>query len=233
MVKRFVTVLTIFALVLGTILPVQVIADDDIGYEGRICRDLGILKGHTGVVDAEYLDTRPSRLQAAIMFLRLKGLEQDALDYYGGKNFKDAGVVAWEEGRNVLSYLKNHPELGWIGDGVNFMPYSLIDSRAYYKVLLESLGYKQRIDGEGDFEWDEVLEFAEEKGLKKVAGTRNFTVKSLAIATVEALNTKMKGDRRTLIEYLVDIGDVDKRDAIAAGLYSKELEAEVKDVRAI
>jgi len=40
------------------------------------------------------------------MFLRLKGLEQDALDYYGGKNFKDAGVIAWEEGRNVLSYLK-------------------------------------------------------------------------------------------------------------------------------
>ena len=233
MVKKFVTVITIFALVLSAILPVQVIADDDIGYEGRICRDLGILKGHTGIVDEEYLETRPSRLQAAIMFLRLKGLEQDALDYYGGKNFKDAGVVAWEEGRNVLSYLKNHPELGWIGDGVNFMPYSLIDSRAYYKVLLESLGYKQKIDGKGDFDWDEVPDFAEEKGLYKVAGIRNFTVKSLAIATVEALNTKMKGERRTLIEYLVDIGDVDKWDAISAGLYSKELEAEVKDVRAI
>jgi len=233
MVKRFVTVLTILALVLGAILPVQVIADDDIGYEGRICRDLGILKGHTGIVDEAYLETRPSRLQAAIMFLRLKGLEQEALDYYGGKNFKDAGVVAWEEGRNVLSYLKNHPELGWIGDGVNFMPYSLIDSRAYYKVLLESLGYKQKIDGKGDFDWEEVLDFAEDKGLNKVAGTKNFTVRSLAIATVEALNTKMKGERRTLIEYLVDIGDVDKWDAISAGLYSKELDSEVKYVIAI
>ena len=233
MVKRFVTVLTIFALVLIAILPVQVIADDDIGYEGRICRDLGILKGHTGIVDEAYLETRPSRLQAAIMFLRLKGLEQDALDYYGGKNFKDAGVIAWEEGRNVLSYLKEHPELGWIGDGVNFMPYSLIDSRAYYKVLLESLGYKQKIDGKGDFDWEEVLDFAEEKGLYKVAGIKDFTVKSLAIATVEALNTKMKGERRTLIEYLVDAGEVDKRDAIAAGLYSGELDSEVKYVIAI
>ena len=233
MVGKFVTVLTILALVLSAILPVQVFADDDIGYEGRICRDLGILKGHTGIVDDEYLDTRPSRLQAAIMFLRLKGLEQDALDYYGGKNFKDAGAIAWEEGRNVLSYLKEHPELGWIGDGVNFMPYSLIDSRAYYKVLLESLGYKQKIDDDGDFDWDEVLEFAEEKGLDKVAGTKNFTVRSLAIATVEALNTNMKNSHKKLIEYLVDMGDVDKGDAISLGLYSRELEAEIKDVRAI
>lgn len=233
MVKKFVTVLTILALVLSAILPVQVFADDDIGYEGRICRDLGILKGHTGIVDEEYLDTRPSRLQAAIMFLRLKGLEQDALDYYRGKNFKDADVIAWEEGRNVLSYLKEHPDLGWIGDGVNFMPYSLIDSRAYYKVLLESLGYKQEIDGRGDFEWNSVLEFAEEKGMDKVANVKDFTVRSLAIATVEALNTNMKNSRKKLIEHLVDIGDVDKRDAISLGLYSKELEAEVKDVRAI
>ncbi|MEA4848266.1 MAG: hypothetical protein VB106_13640 [Clostridiaceae bacterium] len=232
MVRKFVTVLTILALILSAVLPVQIFADD-IGYEGRICRDLGILKGHTGVVDEEYLETRPSRLQAAIMFLRLKGLEQDALDYYGGKNFKDAGVIAWEEGRNVLSYLKNHPELGWIGDGVNFMPYSLIDSKAYYKVLLESLGYKQKIDGEGDFEWDSVLEFAEKKGLDKVAGVKSFTVKSLAIATVEALNTNMKNSRKTLIEHLVDTGDVDKEDAISLGLYSRELEAEIKDVRAI
>ncbi|MDD3705671.1 MAG: hypothetical protein PHC45_06400, partial [Clostridiaceae bacterium] len=233
MVGKLVTVLTILALVFGAVMPIQLFADEDIGYEGRICRDLGILKGHTGVVDQEYLDTRPSRLQAAIMFLRLKGLEQDALDYYEGKNFKDAGAIAWEEGRNVLRYLKEHPDLGWIGDGVNFMPYSLIDSKAYYKVLLESLGYRQKIDGKGDFDWDEVLEFAEEKGMDKVADTKNFTVKSLAIATVEALNTNMKNSRKKLIEHLVDIGDVDKRDAVSLGLYSRELKAEVKDVRAI
>lgn len=233
MVGKLVTVLTILALVFGAVMPIQLFADEDIGYEGRICRDLGILKGHTGVVDQEYLDTRPSRLQAAIMFLRLKGLEQDALDYYEGKNFKDAGAIAWEEGRNVLRYLKEHPDLGWIGDGVNFMPYSLIDSKAYYKVLLESLGYRQKTDGKGDFDWDEVLEFAEEKGMDKVADTKNFTVKSLAIATVEALNTNMKNSRKKLIEHLVDIGDVDKRDAVSLGLYSRELKAEVKDVRAI
>lgn len=233
MFKKFVTILTIISLALSTIAPLQLSADDDIGYEGRICRDLGILKGDTGVVDSAYLNTRPSRLQAAIMFLRLKGLEQDALSYTGGGSFKDAGTVAWKEGRNVLSYLKDHPEHGWIGDGVNFLPYNPIDSKAYYKVLLESLGYKQEIDGDGDFAWSSVLEFAEEMGLYKVADVKTFTVKSLAVATVEALETKMKNGSKKLIEHLVDIGDVDREEAIALGLYSKDLDAEIIEVKAI
>jgi len=233
MFKRLVTTITVLTLLFSAILPVQLFADDDLGYEGQVCRDLGILKGNTGVVDNAYLETRPSRLQSAIMFLRLKGLENDALSYTGGNNFKDAGAVAWKEGRNVLSYLKDHPELGWIGDGVNFLPYNPIDSKAYYKVLLESLGYKQKIDGDGDFAWSSVLDFAAEKGLSKVADAKIFTVRSLAAATVEALQTKMKNSNRKLIEYLVDIGDVDSWDAISLGLYSRDLEADVKAVKAI
>ncbi|HYF82520.1 MAG TPA: Ig-like domain-containing protein [Clostridia bacterium] len=233
MLRKFVTTLTILILVIGTVLPLQAYSDADIGYEGRICRDLGILKGDAGVVDNAYLETHPSRLQAAIMFLRLKGLEQDALSYTGGSNFKDANAIAWKEGRNVLSYLKNHPEYGWIGDGINFLPYNPISSKEYYKVLLESLGYKQKIDGAGDFDWSSVLDFASEKGLKKVADTKNFTVRNLAIATVEALNSKMKNSDKKLIEHLVDNGDVNKGDAIDLDLYSKEMEAAVKTVRAI
>lgn len=233
MLRKLAATLTILILAISSVLPMQAYGDTDISHEGRICRDLGILKGNTGVVDSAYLLTQPSRLQAAVMFLRLKGLEQDALSYTGGKNFKDAGAVAWKEGRNVLSYLKDHPGLGWIGDGVNFLPYNLIDSKAYYKVLLESLGYKQKIDGDGDFDWSSVLAFAEEKGLKKVAGIKSFTVDSLAIATVEALNTKMKSSGKKLIEYLVEIGDVDRRDAEALDLYSGSIDGEVKAVRAI
>lgn len=232
MFKRFVTILTIIALVLSAAPPMRLYADD-IGTEGRICRDLGILKGDTGIVDNAYLKTRPSRLQAAIMFLRLKGLEQDALYYSSGSNFKDAGAIAWVEGRNVLRFLKNHPELGWIGDGTNFHPYNLINSKEYYKVLLESLGYKQIIDGDGDFSWSSVLEFAEDKGMYKVADIKDFTVGSLAVATVEALKTKMKDSDRKLIEYLVDIGDVDEDDAISLGLLSGAPDASVKAVRAI
>ncbi len=233
MFKRFVTILTIIGLVLSTVSPISLFADEDIGMEGRICRDLGILKGDTGIVDNAYLETRPSRLQAAIMFLRLKGLEEDALSYRSGSNFKDASAIAWEEGRNVLRYLKNNPQLGWIGDGTNFHPYNLISSKEYYKVLLESLGYKQIIDEDGDFSWNSVLEFAEDKGLYKVADVKDFTVRNLAVATVEALKTRMKDSGRKLIEYLVDIGEVDRYDAISLDLLSGDLDAAVKTVRAI
>lgn len=233
MYSKFVVAITILALVLGTVMPIPVSAADDLGYEGRICRDLGILKGDTGVVDSAYLRTKPSRLQAAIMFLRLKGKEQAALSYEGSSNFRDAGEIAWKEGRNVLSYLKSHPELGWIGDGMNFMPYKLIDSRAYYKVLLESLGYRQKNGGIGDFTWEGVLRFAEDKGLERVADIRSFTVGSLAIATVEALQTEIRGSDRKLIEYLVDTGEVDAKAASSLGLYSKEINAAVKEVKAI
>jgi len=233
MLRKLVVAITILALALGMVMPISVSAADDLGYEGRICRELGILKGDTGVVDAAYLRTKPSRLQAAIMFLRLKGKEQEALSYEGSSNFKDAGDIAWKEGRNVLSYLKNHPELGWIGDGLNFMPYRLIDSRAYYKVLLESLGYRQKNGGIGDFTWEEVLRFAEGKGLKRVADVGSFTVESLAIATVEALQAEIKGSDRKLIEYLVDIGEVDSKAASSLGLYSKEIDAAVKEVKAV
>lgn len=233
MLKKFLTVLTAFLLALNAVLPLPVSASSEISEEARICRDLEILKGDTGVVDSTYLQKQPNRMQAAIMFLRLKGLEEEALSYKGQRNFKDAGVIVWDKGRNVLSYLKEHPELGWIGDGTNFMPLSPIDSKAYYKVLLETLGYRQKIDGEGDFAWEEVLKFAESKGLKKVAGDRNFTVNSLAVATVEALRTPVKNSRIKLVQYLVNNGTINKYDAETLGLYREAIDSEVKSVRAI
>lgn len=233
MLKKFMMVFTAFLLVINAVLPAQVFGSSDISGEGRICRDLGILKGDTGVVDSAYLQKKPNRIQAAIMFLRLKGLEDEALSYSGTRNFKDAGIIAWDEGRNVLSYLKTHPELGWIGDGVNFLPLNPIDAKAYYKVLLESLGYKQKIDGAGDFSWEEVLEYAESKGLKKVAKEKDFTINSLAVATVEALNTPMKNSRIKLVQYLVSKGTINKYDAETLGLYKEAIDTEVKSLRAI
>ena len=233
MLKKFLMVFTVALMIMNAVLPLQVFAGNGISDEGRICRDLGILKGDTGVVDSEYLQKRPNRIQAAIMFLRLKGLEEEALSYSGTRNFKDADVIVWKEGRNLLSYLKAHPELGWIGDGTNFLPLDLIDSKQYYKVLLETLGYKQKVDGVGDYSWEEVYEFAESKGLKKVADVRSFTVNSLAIATVEALNTPMKNSRIKLVQHLVDNGTISRYDAEDLGLLRRVTDVEVKSVRAI
>lgn len=196
-----------------------------IGADAQVCADLGMLKGATGTVDAAYLATTPTRLQAAIMFLRLKGLEAEATGFTGTDNFADADKVAWAEGKAILAYLKAYPELGWKGDGTNFDPNSPVTAQQYYKVMLEALGYKQNTaEVVGDFTWENVLAFAAEKGLTKVAAVTNFTVNDVATATVEALKAKVKGVDKTLVDSLVEAGKVDKAKAVAAGLVVEKVE---------
>ncbi|HWR61785.1 MAG TPA: Ig-like domain-containing protein, partial [Clostridia bacterium] len=231
MLKRVIVCILVLVTVLSPVISVQAYANENLSYEGEICRDLGMLKGETGIVDAAYLRTKPNRLQSAIMFLRLKGLENRALSYEGDRNFSDARTVVWPQGRNILCYLKEHPELGWIGDGTNFRPFELIDAQAYYKVMLETLGYKQVVDGGGDFKWNEVLAFAAEKGLKKAAQDGTFTVNSLAVATVEALKTNTKDNGKKLIYNLVESGLISKSKAIGLQLYSDEINIGVKNVK--
>jgi len=212
-----------------------VFAEDTLGEDAQICADLGMLKGPTGTVDAAYVATAPTRMQAAIMFLRLKGLEAEALAYTGEDNFAD-GKLAWAEGANLLAYLKANPQLGWQGDGTNFDPDGKITAQMYYKVLLEALGYKQSTaEVVGDFKWEEVLEFAAGKGLVKVAAVAEFTVNDLAVATVEALKITVKDGSKTLAATLVEAGKIDETKAVTAGLYVAApvvIAAELKEAKA-
>ncbi|NLK35985.1 MAG: hypothetical protein GX301_11230, partial [Gracilibacteraceae bacterium] len=193
-------------------------AEDTLGEDAQVCADLGMLKGETGTVDAAYVATAPTRLQAAVMFLRLKGLEEEALAFTGEDNFAD-GNIAWAEGANLIAYLKANPQLGWIGDGTNFNPTGVMTAQAYYKVLLEALGYKQTTaEVAGDFTWEEVFTFAASVGLSKVAAVESFTVNDLAVATVEALKVNVKDTEKTLAATLVEAGVVDEAKAVAAGL---------------
>ncbi len=196
-------------------------AEGTIGAEAQIAADLGMLKGETGTVDAAYVATAPTRLQSAVMFLRLKGLEAEALAFTGEANFAD-GNIAWAEGSNLLAYLKANPQLGWVGDGKNFNPNGKITAKEYYKVLLETLGYKQNTaEVVGDFTWDNVVEFAAGKGLSKVAAVTDYTVNDLAIATVEALKATVKDGGKTLVASLVEAGKIDAAKATAAGLLTE------------
>ncbi|NOU65876.1 hypothetical protein GC096_17720 [Paenibacillus sp. LMG 31461] len=170
--------------------------------ETDVAGDLGILQGDGNGLTTEYLSKSTTRFQAAIMFLRLKGLETDALAYSGMTNFKDASLV-YQEGQAVLGYLKAHPELGWQGTGGDqFDPLTGITAQAYYKVLLEALGYKQGTD----FEFAQALAFAEQKGLSKIAGAGQLVNMNVATATIEALHATVKGSDKTLAAVLSEKG---------------------------
>lgn len=183
---------------------------------GDICADLGILKGGAnGKVDAEYLATSTQRIQAAIVYLRLLGLEDEAKAFDGTDNFADASKVADASAVKLMAYLKANPDLGWVGDGKNFNPTQQVSAQQFYKVLLTTLGYAQ---GE-DFEYSETIAFAKFSGLSQIAKVEKLTNADMATAMVEALGCSFKGGSPsdTLISKLVNDGIVDAEKAIADG----------------
>lgn len=221
-----------FAMMFSTI--TVAFAELEVSAEAKALATVGMLAGDGNGVTAEYTAKEMTRFTAAMSLLKLKGLYNDALAFKGDANFADVDAVKWEEGKNILAYLKANPGLGFGGNEKGeFNPNGNINEQSYYKVLLETLGYKQTTaEVAGDFAWEEVLTFAESIGLKP-AKAEKFTVDGLAKATVAALKAKMK-DGKVLINVLVEAGKVDKAKAVAAELMADAvLEAALKSAKAI
>jgi len=233
--KKILALLLAFAMMFSTITVAFADESAAIAADAKALETMGVLQGDTGTVTPEYLVKETTRMQAAIMYLRLKGLEDEAKAFTGTANFADAGTMVWGEGKAMMAYLKANPQLGWIGtDTGKFNPFETITAQQFYKVMLEALGYKQTTaEVVGDFNWSEVMAFAAEKGLVNVADVEKFTNNDLAIATMEALKTNMKDGGKTLAVALVDAEIISKDAAIAAGLYAVSTDAEVSEVKAI
>lgn len=220
--KKLIALVLAFALVFSSFTAAFADTTTAIPVDAQAAKDLGMLVGSGNGVTIEYLNETPTRLQSAIMFLRLKGLEQTALAYTSTNNFADANQVVWAGGKNIMAYLNNNPQLGWAGIGANkFNPNTAVDAASYYKVMLETLGYKQNTtEVIGDFTWEGVKAFAATKGLVKVANSTNFTVNEVATATIEALKATVNGSTKTLATSLVEAGVITEAAAIAAGVYT-------------
>lgn len=177
-------VLTLFA---GLLLPVIGVSAQEqntvIKTDAETAVELGLLIGDGSGVNTSYLAKRTTRLQAAIISLRLHGHLQDALSFTGTTNFSDAGNVS-KANQAVLAYLKNHPEYGWSGKGTGkFEPSEIISSQQLYKVLLEIIGFQAG----KEFTYAETESFAATKGLGQIAGASTLTNAYVATALVEAL----------------------------------------------
>jgi predicted lipoprotein with Yx(FWY)xxD motif/plastocyanin len=166
----------------------------------QIAAELGILQGDGTGVTAEYLAKSTTRIQAAILFLRLKGLEADALAFKGMDNFADATAVS-DSNKMIMAYLKANPSLGWTGIGNNTLdPLSIVTAQQYEKVMLETLGYMQGTD----FEYKDVFKFSATLGLTRVAKVDLFRNSHIATATIEAIQVKVKGGTKKLLDILVE-----------------------------
>lgn len=203
---------------------------DGISEEAQALEVIGVLEGEGEGLTVSYLAKEMDRITAAASILKLRGLYNEALKYKGGDNFKDVEEVKWSEGRNIMAYVKSKGIFSGNEKG-EFMPYEKISEASYYKVLLETLGYKQIMKGvKGDFSWEGTLDFAKKVGLKP-SGTQKFTVNHLSKATVAALKAKNKSGK-VYIVYLIEGGKIDKKKAIEAGLYIESI-AKVLSAKAL
>ena len=170
---------------------------------------LGVLRGDGNGVTEAYLGQSTTRLQAAILQLRLIGKEQEALNYTGMESFADSDQAS-KTNRAVLGFLKSHPEYGWSGTGTGqFMPSAPITPQQLYKVMLESLRYRSGTD----FAFKDTLAFAESKGLFRAAAATPFKNGDLAVALAETLQTMPKGATGTLLSELVEQKAIDAKNA--------------------
>jgi len=222
--KKILALVLAFAMVFSSI---PVVFADSVSEEAKALAMIGALKGDNDGVTVEYLAQTPTRLQAAIMLLRLKGLEEEAMAFESEDNFEDVLDYPWAEGKNMMAYLKANPAVGFRGTDKGFEPNREITAKEFYKVILVSLGYVES-DAEvvGDFTWDTLEEKLAEVGLGKVLEAESFTNNEMAVATVEALGLKLKDSDVTLLAKLVEDGVVDEEAAVAAGLI-EEAAAEV------
>lgn len=177
---------------------------------------LGILQGEGNGVTDEYLAKATTRIQGAVLLLRLIGKEDEALAYAGVDNFDD--VVGNEWFHPITAYLKANPQHGFIGyeDGT-FKPLKVMSAAEFYKVLLTILGYEQNVD----YTWAQVSDFSEGLGLVALENpTAGVTNADMADAILEALQADMKSGV-ALLDSLIADGIISSADANAAGLVTE------------
>ncbi|MDD4395895.1 MAG: hypothetical protein PHQ33_08420, partial [Bacteroidales bacterium] len=136
--KRILSLLLVISIM---VIPCQIgfaaNSEPGISADAKICADINLLRGidEAGVTIA-YTQSEPTRIQAAILLLRLKGLEETAYNFTGTNNFKDYKST-YATGRKIMAYLKANPSVGFIGypDGY-FRPNRIISIKEFYKVIL-------------------------------------------------------------------------------------------------
>jgi len=174
---------------------------------------IGLMQGDDNGIDNKYASKNSTRIQSAIMVLRMNGLEKDALSFKANINFNEAKSYSWKQGANIMGYLKANPSIGFIGDGRNNLyPDEALTQKQYIKVMLENLGYKQ----DRDFKYNDVYKFAQAIGVE-IKESNTFTNDDLAKTTMLFLNAKTKAGEK-LIDKLIKNGAINEKIAVEAGL---------------
>jgi hypothetical protein len=220
--KRFRNILC--AALLCALLPASVFASEagdrlekDFSDSATILQELGLFRGAENGFE---LDRAPTRAEAAVMLVRLLGKEEAALSVRDAHPFND--VPAWAAPYIAYMYANN------LTRGVSEAAFGtgVCDARMYASFALRALGYD---DANGDFSYEDALSFAYEVDMlseetrARLEDGASFLRGDLAVMSLWALFTELKGDELCLIDRLVSEEAVT---AAAAKGYTDILNAE-------
>lgn len=160
------------------------------------------------------LDRAPTRIEAAVMFVRLLGGESEATEMHYQHPFKD--VPSW--GNDYVGYLY-HYGLTKGTSSTTFGSSDIINANSYFTFILRALGYD---DASGDFTWNQSLTFAKDKFLLSESDYTElasglFYRDHLAKVSYLGLKMQLKSGG-TLIQKLISTNAIDRDIAREVGL---------------
>lgn len=181
--------------------------------EAAKLKELGILNG-TDI--GSNLDKQVSRVEAAVMFVKLLGAEKEALD----KKYKHPYTDVPRWANEYIGYLYKKGLINGIST-TKFGSKNIIDEDIYGTYILKALGYD---DSKGDFQCDKSLEYMNKMHYITWYGYREFGIdyafrrEDVVLLTYRALTMHLKDSNKTLIEKLVEDKAIDINKAEKIGL---------------
>lgn len=179
---------------------------DNVLIDIKILDDAEILTQEDNETESpDYTKSYPVRFNTAVIISIINGYDVD--DWYSSDTdniFKDTDKSN-DFMVHFFSFIKSHPEIGFVGCDNKFDLWDNVSSKELYKVLLTNLGYKQDVD----FEYQDTIKFAQKIGLTRmnlIKDENKITDAELWFCIAEALRTQMKDNSKTYIESLVDKG---------------------------
>ncbi len=177
-------------------------------------KSLDLFRGSNLSIGSGYeLEEVPTRIQGLIMFLRLIGEEQAALDSTASHPFRD--VPDWCDRYVAYAYQQGYTNGVDLPAGL-FGPGDVMTSAQYMTLLLRALGYTDS-GSAPEFNWAVSAAFGQNLGLLTEGEYQRLTTGTFYRAQVAyisyyALSYPLKGQSATLLDRLVERGTV-TRDA--------------------
>lgn len=165
--------------------------------EANMLKKLNVFQGS----DAGFeLERAPTRLEGGVMFVRLLGAEQEAVENNYSHPFTD--VPDW--GSPYVGYMYKMGLTQGISD-TQFGSDDNMIAKSYATFLLRALGYD---DSQGDFSWSTALEYSQEvklidESFNSSLDNTTFLRDHVAKFSLNVLSTNLKNNTDTLSDKLI------------------------------